>query len=247
MSVTKVRLSRETKGRLGQQGINEMCRHLYAVDCQTCGRGLGPKPPAVTVDDHGDFVQAMLHHEKCTAPRWRVRNAIVVDHSAVPMLTYRVHHVMAEVPLFPADGPFTPIVILNPGLEAINLRLDDHGHWRVDTVDFYTSFDGVQRASRSMPMTEITGGAIVLNPPQPDGMSSGRVYLGPLRRWASAVPRYVAEAVEHYRGAILLITTAVDPHAIDHFDQDDLTGLIDSGDCAFGWLPLMPIGPRRPR
>jgi len=39
---------------------------LWPRDCQSCGRPLGSKPPALCIDEMGEFATASLHH-----PRWR--------------------------------------------------------------------------------------------------------------------------------------------------------------------------------
>lgn len=64
MAIGKMLTSPDIEGRLGEDGVAETAASLWPEDCQTCGRPLGPRPPALCVDDLGSFVMATLHHER---------------------------------------------------------------------------------------------------------------------------------------------------------------------------------------
>lgn len=242
MTVSKVRINQRTKQELGQAGINEMCRHLYAVDCQTCGRSLGVRPPAVTVDDYGINAHAQLHHESCRKPRWTERTAVVDDLSKPATLTYRPHAVLPRYEVFPDMGLDVPILLLNPGLEAATLRRGEEG-WRVCTVERYVSY-GLQVASIEQRVDTVAGAYVAVGGADDVSDPVLSVYIDPMRQWTTSTQHFIAHAAIRQRGLVLLVTSALDPAKLitGTFDVPELFALIDSGQCAAGWFPLRGAG-----
>src|SRR5262245_2078013 len=70
MAVAKMLISPDIKDKLGDDGVSEVSGWLWPRDCQTCGRKLGARPPALCVDDVITFALASLHHQQCRAPAW---------------------------------------------------------------------------------------------------------------------------------------------------------------------------------
>lgn len=70
MALAVVRVDRFTQSELGRSGLEELSRNLWLGRCQTCGRELGPQPPAAVMIDDGISVTASLHHAVCQHPRW---------------------------------------------------------------------------------------------------------------------------------------------------------------------------------
>ena len=58
MAIGTMLTSPDIEGRLGADGVAEAAASLWPEDCQTCGRPLGPRPPALCVDDLGSFAMA---------------------------------------------------------------------------------------------------------------------------------------------------------------------------------------------
>jgi len=243
MTVPKVRLSQRTKQEFGQAGINEMCRHLYAVDCQTCGGSLGIQAPAVTVDDYGTHVQAQLHHEGCRQPRWIERRVIVDDLSLPSALTYQALPLMLRYEVFPGLVPDLPVLLLNSGLEAVTLERGTEG-WRVSTVERYVGY-GLHAAASGKSVPTVAGGLAVLRDAGRGLEPVLNACLDPLHEWDVPVQHYLANAIIRQRGLVLLVTSAVNPGVVTAADVERprLLALLDSGQCAFGWLPLRDGAP----
>lgn len=240
VTVTKVRLNTRANAELGQRGINLMCRHLYARDCQTCGRSLGVRSPAITVDDYRTYIQAQLHHERCARPRWTERSHVVLDFSGPAHLTYHAIHLMSRYPLFPGLEPNTVLVVMNTGLEAVTMARQD-GDWQVTTVDRYIGH-GLQAAVRTQPVRPVAGSRLSIRDTSDGSDPSMVIQLRSGHSWRLSMEHFMATAARRMRGIVLLVTSAVDPFTLrqGEFLSRELCGLIDSGHCAVGWTPLDP-------
>ena len=132
MALAVVRVDRFTQSELGCSGLEELSRNLWPGRCQTCGRELGPQPPAVVVVDAGISVTASLHHAACQQPRW---THTVID------ATGRHLTVATRLMGIPfgdsARDPFRPTLLVNPGLEQVTLVRTDSGKYRATTVEGY--------------------------------------------------------------------------------------------------------------
>ncbi|WP_031172797.1 hypothetical protein [Streptosporangium roseum] len=101
--------------------------NLWPVDCQTCGRPLRDKPPALLVDDMIAFGIAALHHPACQASDWNDGTAHV---SARGHLVSRRARVVLPPFLRNRTPEPRPMLLINPGLETVMLELDDQQRWR---------------------------------------------------------------------------------------------------------------------
>ena len=70
MAIGKMLTSPGIEGRLGEDGVAEAAASLWPEDCQTCGRPLGPRPPALCIDDLGIVRDG--HPAPRTMPRLRM-------------------------------------------------------------------------------------------------------------------------------------------------------------------------------
>lgn len=70
MAVTELFIADEIRSRLPEKILMEVAAHLYKRECQTCGKPLGGQAPALTVDDAGPFLSAMLNHQACRPSGW---------------------------------------------------------------------------------------------------------------------------------------------------------------------------------
>ncbi len=132
MALAVVRVDRFTQSELGRSGLEELSRNLWLGRCQTCGRELGPRPPAVMVVDAGITITASLHHDACQQPRW-TRN---VGDTTGRHLTVATR--LMGIPFGdPARDPFRPTLLVNPGLEQVTLVRTDSGSYRAATVEGY--------------------------------------------------------------------------------------------------------------
>jgi hypothetical protein len=118
-------LSPDIQDKLGRDGLAELAASLWPVDCQTCGRPLGPAPPALCVDDFGVFAGASLHHKQCRTPEW---NQGVITGPGGAFVSHRSRLVM-----LPLSGGTSqdnlPTMLVNPSLESVFIHPAD-GTWR---------------------------------------------------------------------------------------------------------------------
>jgi len=126
MAIGKVLISPDIEDKLGKDGVAETSASLWPEDCQTCGRPLGLRPPALCVDDLGGFAMATLHHERCRAPEW---NQGSVTSSSGALVTHRTRLVM--LPLGDLRGTglgVIPVIVVNPSMDNVVL-VPDSGKW----------------------------------------------------------------------------------------------------------------------
>lgn len=95
--VVDFKASRKTVEQLGPDGLKELAAHLWSVDCQTCGRPLGAKAPALVINDLIVSASASLHHRRCRRPEWNDSGQITM--SGAELVSYLTRVLM---------GPFPP-------------------------------------------------------------------------------------------------------------------------------------------
>ncbi len=115
----EVLCDQKTKDKLGEDGLGEVTASLWAEDCQTCGRKLGSKPPALCVDDAGRYATASLHHPRCRPPGWNDGSVIFAAGGANLSWT-SLSFVLPAMSGRKADP--RPAMLVNPGLEMIFLE-----------------------------------------------------------------------------------------------------------------------------
>lgn len=245
MAVSHVRVSRLTRQKLGQATINEVCRHLYPLDCQVCGQPLRAAPPGLSVDEFRPWSGAWLHHTACAKPAWNIRAA--VSDMALPRRRYLSNHtysLMMRPTVFPGTGLSVPIALVNPSMEAVRLYRDGEG-WRVDDERFFCERFGMQRSSATAPLADVQGCRFDRVVTRDDDGAIFSLSLGS-EQWMLPTPRVIADTITRSRGAVLLISTALDPHSVedDDFGHSDLAALVASGQFAAGWASLTP--PHKP-
>lgn len=130
MAVQKLKLTEKIEAKLGQEGVRQVAAHLWARDCQTCGGSLGTEPPALYVIDMYTWAFAELNHEKCQAPDWNDSGLVTGKSSSDAHLS---HEALSVVLPFSRSGAMDlrPALLVNPGLEAVTLKLDDQDIWQV--------------------------------------------------------------------------------------------------------------------
>lgn len=246
MAVAKVRLNAQIARNLGQATINEMCRRLYALDCQVCGRRLGPDRPGVSVDAFGteerpaEGTTAWLHHMGCKRPGWHdcasVEDVTMPRHQYLSSRTFSM--VLSHSP-FPDVVDPVPIVMVNPSMEAVRLCRTGSARWRVDTEGIFRESFAMARGSVGSLLPVVKSGVLERTRMRPDNGVSFRLRVGG-QAWPVSAPRRVAEVILAQRGAAVLVTAAMDPHSVqgDGFSAHDLVAFIASGECAMGWTPL---------
>lgn len=137
MAVQKLKLTEKIETKLGQEGLRQVAAHLWARDCQTCGKSLGSEPPALYVIDMHTYAFAELNHEKCRAPDWNDSGFVTRKSSSDAYLS---HEALSVVLPFSRNGAvdLRPALLVNPGLEAVTIKLDEQDNWQ---AEIETRFD----------------------------------------------------------------------------------------------------------
>ena len=239
MAITRVRLPERAKAEFTPAVIDEICRNLFAIDCQICGTPLGLRVPALTVMGFDDNVRAILHHETCAEARW---GDGVIMLPAEPVLSYRTLDVLTSMVFLGGhvDGAAVnlPFVVVNPSLEAVFLSRDEGGDWRVETVDRYVR-RGLHAGSREIQLTAVPGSVVHLEGPGVGSSPALMVQLDDGDRWVLRTNSVIAADIRRQRGVALVVTTVADPTSFDPGRvTEELYALLDPGDCAVGWIPL---------
>ena len=232
MAVDRMLISPAVRDKLGDRGVTEVGSWLWAVDCQTCGRPLGSRPPALCVDDMIAFAAASLHHEECRAPQWGQGPFTGLGGS--DRVTHRSRLIM-----LPTGGEGSsraiPVMVVNPTMELVMLGQAD-GRWRPQYHATFTAAAMVPPGPqlhiyRPLPGTSarLTRTAVTVTMPPPAATDHYECGLGqgdePIHR-----------AIAGEGGVLLAVTHAVDPHAGDFARQ--FAAALRGGRMLCGWIPL---------
>jgi hypothetical protein len=228
MAVAKMLISPDIKDKLGDDGVSEVSGWLWPRDCQTCGRKLGARPPALCVDDVITFALASLHHQQCRAPAWAPGLA---GFPPGDMITHGT-----RLMLLPTDGNPIPVMLLNPSMEVVMLAEHD-GRWRPQFHAPFTSAGMVPPGPELQiykPVKGVTGlltaAGVTITMPPPSITDS---YECGLARGDGPVRREIAS-----RGGVLLaVTHAVDPFSSDRDLPGQLADAFRSQNMVCGWVP----------
>lgn len=231
MALEVVRVDRFTQSELGRSGLEELSRNLWPGRCQTCGRELGPQPPAVMMVASGITVTASLHHAACQQPRW-TRNAGDTMGRNLTVATRLMWIPFGD----PARDLFRPTLLVNPGLEQVTLIRTDSGRYRAATVAGYRPLGLLPPA------------------PQPPALDPRRDTSGLVASWL-ADDRLIVRCGEMFwahpvgpvdsmlvgllreRGEVVLgISTALDPGAMTN--PEPVKRILAGGDLATASVPL---------
>jgi hypothetical protein len=231
VAVSKMIVSPDIKRRLGG-GVEEVGGWLWAVDCQACGKPLGDRPPALSVDDMMTFAAASLAHQRCRPSAWRdgpfgVGGDWVSHRSRLVMLPLVTDGEPESRPM--------PAILVNPTMEMVMLG---------------------QQAGRWHPQFHATFSAIGMRPPGPE-LQIRRPLRGATARLNGAVIRVTLpqpaledgyecslvpgdeafrRAIADQSGIMLAVTHAADPWSADLASQ--FAAVLRSRQILLGWAPL---------
>ena len=225
MAVAQVQITEEIHDKLGEDGLREVCAHLWAIDCQTCGRSLdGPDRPALYVQDAMVSVHASLHHPACRLPDWDEGERGFYC-SQASMLSWIAKLAM---PTLGDDTPNRPMLVVNPGMETVQIEAGDGG-WKVRLHRAFTDTglrpadplqsagDPLQGATAQVTSSSIAVAFTLLEPydaPATDAMRKRARELG---------------------GITVAITHALNPHTMTYGEMADAAA---RGQVFTGWAPL---------
>jgi hypothetical protein len=130
MALQKMRVDPDVLARLGPDLVVELRENLWAIDCQTCGRGFGRwSTPVLGVRDFGDVASARVHHKRCLNQPWEYAKEPQL--TGQPTLTWRTSVLVDE------NG--VPFYMVNPSCEAATLLPSDE-RWRLANVEYYEKY-----------------------------------------------------------------------------------------------------------
>ena len=225
--------SAATIDRLGDMAMRELAEHLWAVDCQSCGRPLGGRWPALVVNNMITSASASLHHRRCRRPRWNDTGSLALN--TAELLSNFTRLVLAPFPATSgSEQPFEvrPMLVVNPSLEQVILRQDPDQRWRVGTVDLYSQF-GLTRVSatlRELDLARPVAGA--------RGQLAGEdlVVRVAMEDWSSPIEPAFAERVRELGGVVLAVTTMLHPGQLT--DLESMRAAVLAGQVAMGWVAV---------
>lgn len=242
MAIGKMLTSPDIEGKLGEDGVAEAAASLWPEDCQTCGQPLGPRPPALCVDDLGAFAMATLHHKRCRAPEW---NQGSVTGPSGALVTHRTRLLM--LPLSDLKGTESslgviPVMVVNPSMENVVL-VPEGARWRPQMHAAFAAMGMVPPGPGLRLYKPITGATarladtavtITLQMPAPSD-----AYECALTESDAPFAREIADQ----SGIMLAVTYAADPSS-DYLARQFRDALRD-GRLLCGWVTLEG-GRRRP-
>lgn len=228
--------SQDTVDHLGPSGLAELAAHLWPANCQTCGRPLGHRPPALVVgdvvDDAVGSAIASLHHPLCRRPSW---NADPEDGTTDETLVSHAVRTLL-VPLQGAGGDPSaqrPALLVNPGLEQVQLRRGENDRWRVSTVGFYRRYGlRLPRAGFTLgrPVPGVRGRLAADQIVVRLGSATWSTPLHPLD-----LPGF-ADQVHELGGIVLAVSTLLHPGQLT--DAAPIAAAVDAEQVAMGWVAV---------
>jgi hypothetical protein len=231
MAVGTMLISPDTEHKLGEPGVAEVAGWLWPVDCQTCGRALGSRPPALCVDDMTEFAAASLHHETCRAPEWKL--GPFTGHGG-DLVTHRTR--LIRLPTSGGNGPRAiPVMLVNPAMELVILERSD-GAWHPEFNAAFTHAGMAPPGPELLLYQPIRGAAarltrtaVTITMPRPSLTDDYECRL-------ATDDEPFAREITAQGGIMLAISQAVDPFARDLTQQ--FISVLSDGRMLWGWVPL---------
>jgi hypothetical protein len=241
MAVGKMLITQETKQELGPAGMSVVTANLWPVDCQTCGKPLGERPPALCVQDMMIFAYANLHHPECHEPEWG--DGTEMPSGSQPVLSHVTRMLMLPITKDNRPRP-TPLMLINPGLEGIFLHRDEQQQWRLQHQATFREA-GLYPPGKNLIVDSPIDGALVR---LTDDSVAVTMQVLPYDTYeCGLVPGpddQFRQQITKLGGTMLGITHALHPH------DDDLGPKLDqvlrTGQIILGWVGLQGTFTPRP-
>ncbi|SEP47020.1 hypothetical protein [Amycolatopsis saalfeldensis] len=189
----RLKIDKVIRARLDDEFLAELTANLWIVDCQTCGRALGPRRPALVIAECAGVAEATLHHAGCQDSRWE----------AVEQLPRFAGSPSWRSGGFAVPGTGALVFLVNPTCEAALLAATGTG-WRLGSLDVFLRA-GMRTGSLD-PLPMPSGFTAVLG--QGTLTVSYEAGGAPLARWW--IPSDDGGLVDRTRTVVLGLTTAVD-------------------------------------
>lgn len=233
--VAKAKICSRTQKELGQAGINMLLRHLWPVDCQTCGETLGGGKPSIVVTEWPTWHEASVHHQDCRTAMWN-DSRLIIDMADLTTYSY---YDLATVEPDGTDGK--PVILINPTMERVRFIRDPDGDaWRVLQLSEF-GFKPLRQMGwgRQYVTREVL---LVLSGDRCQGHVDGVIALGGEPQWEVKISDTILGHVRSAGGILVIVTHVLNPALFrDMYDLDVLRGLLDSGDCSASFAAIAKI------
>jgi hypothetical protein len=227
----EVLCDQKTRDKLGEDGLARVTAKLWAGDCQTCGRPLGSTPPALCIDDVGEWATAALHHSRCRPAVWNDGSTILAAWGA--QLSWTALSFMLPAMTAREADP-RPVMLLNPGLEMIFLK-PQRGTWRPGYARQFTAL-GLVPPGRKLRFDRPLPGASAWLAVD---LISVTVEGPPEAIYEANADRNVVARARELSGLLLMVTHTLDParlYAAPDRAWQGLRELLQSGQLICGWV-----------
>lgn len=219
---------------LGAETVKQVLASLWAGDCQSCGRPLGARPPALVVEDFGTDHKAMLFHPRCRASQWKDTGGIYL--ASGNLLSWTSHIVGMPIQVPGENGTrILPTLLVNPGLEMISLVRSDSGQWAVSIETVFGPLGLKPPGINGPGLGEPTPGLVAhlegseLTVSAAAGLLTYSIGLQP-------ADRPIRDAITGEGGVMLAVTHALDPSTVNNPAQ--LSPVLAGDRSLFGWAAL---------
>ncbi|MFF1792532.1 hypothetical protein ACFVX9_39470 [Kitasatospora sp. NPDC058243] len=233
-----VAVSKTTEKRLAQEQLADVMEGLWPLDCQYCGLSLGRGVPALRVFEQPWGATASLNHlGMCHYPEWTDNDGTHRDNglgifkiirTSEPRLTWTAS--AARTPQVVLDGMSPVIMMVNTGVESVELAQREDGQWQM-TPSYIHRRQGMLPADRAL--NTVPGLATVSR--------RGLVVKLGLEEWSSEVSRDMKRLIKQQGGVLLFITSGLAPTQLS---EAGLNMALSAPDVVAGWVPLLQ-GERR--
>lgn len=129
MTIGEIQVDEKTRDMLGDDGLSDVRRCLWAADCQSCGGALAGETPALFIEDYTAYAFAELHHQRCRPAQWHDKDAAVTSPRA--LLSFHTVTLMLPLTSGPGHADLRPALLVNPGLEGVVIERNEQQRWRV--------------------------------------------------------------------------------------------------------------------
>ncbi|MFE9425308.1 trypsin-like serine protease [Kitasatospora sp. NPDC006697] len=226
-------VSKTTEERLAPGQLSDVMQGLWPLDCQYCGLSLGRGVPALRVFEQPWGATASLYHlGMCHYPEWTDNDGTRRDSSlgifkiigpSEPRLTWTAS--AARTPQVVLDDKNPVIMMVNAGIESVELAQRDDGQWRM-APSYIHQQQGMVPADSAL--NTVRGVATVLR-------GKLTVRLG-VEEWSSRVSRDMKRLIKRQGGVLLFITSGLPPVKPN---EAVLNLALSAPDVVAGWVPVL--------
>jgi hypothetical protein len=238
MTLRSLAVCEVTRLRLGDEGLADLAACLWPVDCQSCGGFLGDDPPSVLVDDLGGRAMASLHHQGCRAPGWNDSMIVITGSGQFTTFVAR----MVLLPVVRADGikGTCPLMVVNPGLECVQLQHALDGSWRAGEQHGLAGV-GLVRPGPALRLCVPADGLVARIT---DSCVVVVLQVPPFTVYEAPANRQLLDRARALGGVLIAVTQTLNP---GDFAVSDLSAMLAHPRTAAGWAALHGISrpPRR--